>query len=132
MKDLLRKYNDNADVVDELIEKKLKLKLYRDHPELPDREREREREGEIYRERESERERDRESKRWQDLRLYKYWDCFDEQDIETTTTAQELRNERQLSLADAQLLRPPPENKSLALLILDVPVKFRILKTINL
>ena len=60
MKDLLRKYNDNADVVDELIEKKLKLKLYRDHPELPDREaqREREREGEIYRERESERERE--------------------------------------------------------------------------
>ena len=124
MKDLLRKYNDNADVVDELIEKKLKLKLYRDHPELPDRE--------AQRERERERQRDRESKRWQDLRLYKYWDCFDEQDIETTTTAQELRNERQLSLADAQLLRPPPENKSLALLILDVPVKFRILKTINL
>ena len=57
MKDLLRKYNDNADVVDELIEKKLKLKLYRDHPELPDREaqREREREGEIYRERDRER-----------------------------------------------------------------------------
>ena len=62
MKDLLRKYNDNADVVDELIEKKLKLKLYRDHPELPDREaqREREREGEIYRERDRERESERE------------------------------------------------------------------------
>ena len=62
MKDLLRKYNDNADVVDELIEKKLKLKLYRDHPELPDREaqREREREGEIYRERDRERVRERE------------------------------------------------------------------------
>ena len=53
MKDLLRKYNDNADVVDELIEKKLKLKLYRDHPELPDREaqRERERGRDIQRER---------------------------------------------------------------------------------
>ena len=62
MKDLLRKYNDNADVVDELIEKKLKLKLYRDHPELPDREaqreRERERERERYTERESQRERE--------------------------------------------------------------------------
>ena len=49
MKDLLRKYNDNADVVDELIEKKLKLKLYRDHPELPDREAQRERERETER-----------------------------------------------------------------------------------
>ena len=58
----MRKYNDNADVVDEHIEKKLKLKLYRDHPELPDREaqREREREGEIYRERDRERVRERE------------------------------------------------------------------------
>ena len=61
----MRKYNDNADVVDELIEKKLKLKLYRDHPELPDREaqREREREGEIYRERDRERVRERERER---------------------------------------------------------------------
>ena len=59
MKDLLRKYNDNADIVDELIEKKLKLKLYRDHPELPDREaqRERERGRDIQRERIRERER---------------------------------------------------------------------------
>ena len=55
MKDLLRKYNDNADVVDELIEKKLKLKLYRDHPEVPDREAQRERETERERERETER-----------------------------------------------------------------------------
>ena len=55
----MRKYNDNADVVDELIEKKLKLKLYRDHPELPDREaqRERERGRDIQRERIRERER---------------------------------------------------------------------------
>ena len=58
----MRKYNDNADVVDELIEKKLKLKLYRDHPELPDREaqRERERERERFTERGTERESQRE------------------------------------------------------------------------
>ena len=63
MKDLLRKYNDNADVVDELIEKKLKLKLYRDHPELPDREAQRERERERYTERGTERESQRERER---------------------------------------------------------------------
>ena len=67
MKDLLRKYNDNADVVDELIEKKLKLKLYRDHPELPDREAQRERERERERgrdiQREGQRERVRERER---------------------------------------------------------------------
>ena len=58
----MRKYNDNADVVDELIEKKLKLKLYRDHPELPDREaqRERERGRDIQREGQRERVRERE------------------------------------------------------------------------
>ena len=65
MKDLLRKYNDNADVVDELIEKKLKLKLYRDHPELPDREaqRERERGRDLQREGQRERVREREIER---------------------------------------------------------------------
>ena len=33
----MRKY-DNQDVVDELCEKKMKLKLFKNHPELPERE----------------------------------------------------------------------------------------------
>ena len=63
----MRKYNDNADVVDELIEKKLKLKLYRDHPELPDREAQRERERERERERFTERGTERESQREKEI-----------------------------------------------------------------
>ena len=59
-------------------------------------------------ERERERKRERKSTRRQDLRLYKYWDAFDEQDINSTTEVQELRNERELSMQDGQLLRPDP------------------------
>ena len=62
----------------------------------------------IERERERAKERERKSTRRQDLRLYKYWDAFDEQDINSTTEVQELRNERELSMQDGQLLRPDP------------------------